>query len=203
MKTLIRTIALVLTLSLAPAVVAQQSPTDGDQRQDASGDSSPVPIPFDGSEAQMERAKLLLSGYHGVAPKELFVETLDDPRSLLWALANHDGHPMYQKRALTALSYWPDARLYSLYVRLLRDDDTADTLRHRLILLLGEHFPNQALDELVVYLNHDDLQLRLSAIEAIRRIPSKDAVAALVAALETETNAVAKERLEQYTQVAR
>lgn len=211
MQSVPKMLALVLTTvltcaALASTASAQQSPTTGDttgQTTDPDSDS-PVPFPFDGNEADYERATMLLSGFHGIPPKETFEQKLDNPEQILLGIAlSEDTSAVYRKQALAALAYWPNDTVFSLYGRLLKDAQTEDTIRHRVMLLMAEHFEGRALQQLRPYLSDDDLQLRLSAIEAIRRLPSDDAVEALREALKTETNAVAKKRLEQYTQTLR
>lgn len=204
MKTLLKTIVLALTLTVASTAFAQQSPAAGDQTGQSPTTDRPIPLPFDGSSKEVERAKLLLSGYHGLPPKEIFEEALDNPKAVVYSLAtDKDGFSLYRKRALSALGYWADAGVLRLYVQVLQDDQTDDMIRHRLIMLVAEHFPKKALAHLKPFLSHNDLQYRLTAIEAIRRLPSDDATAVLKAALETEKNTVARKRLEQYTQTIR
>ncbi len=199
-------ICVLACAALASTASAQQSPTSGDTTDQTTdpGSDSPVPFPFDGNEAEYERATMLLSGFHGIPPKETFEQKLDNPEQILLGIAlSEDTSAVYRKQALAALAYWPGDTVFSLYGRLLKDAQTEDTIRHRVMLLMAEHFADRALEKLRPYLSDDDLQLRLSAIEAIRRLPSDDAVEALREALKTETNAVAKKRLEQYTQTLR
>lgn len=203
MKTLLKTIILALTLTVASTAFAQQSTTATTTGQTDST-TSPVPFPFDGNEKEFERAKLLLSGYHGVPSKKTFEETLDQPKLVVTAIALDDSSfGMHRKHALTALGYWADAGVLRTYTGLLQDTQTDESLRHRLMLLLADHFPSEALGHLKPYLSHDDLQYRLTAIEAIRRVPGDDAIAALRQAKKSETNKVALERLEKFTRTAR
>lgn len=207
MKSLLKSLVFALTLTCAASAFAQSGSTAGQN-------DSPVPFPFDGKKAQgdqrkldqqqLDKAQLLLSGYHGLPPKEMFVESLDDPKLVLTAMAlDAKGPELHRKRALSALGYFADAGVERIYVDLLQDASTPEAIRHRLIFLLAEHFPADALAHLKPYLTHKNLQYRLSAIEAIRKLPSDDAVAALRDALQHEDNAVAKKRLQQYTQVAK
>lgn len=216
MKTLLKTIVVTLTLSVASTAFAQQAAppgnTVGQTTDQTASSNSPVPFPFDGksdersgaSNKQVERAKLLLSGYHGVPSKQAFEEALASPKLVVTAIALDDNSfAMHRKHALQALGYWADAGVLRLYTQLLQDPQTSEPMRHQVILLLANHFPGEALDRLRPYLGHDDLQYRLTAIEAIRRLPDDDAVEALRAAKKSETNAVALERLEKYTRVVR
>jgi hypothetical protein len=208
MKTLLKTIVLALTLTVASTAFAQQAPsgsdTAGDGTDQTASPNSPVPFPFDTNEAEFERAKLLLSGYHGLPPKETFEETLDHPKLVVTAIAlDKNAFSMHRKHALAALGYWADAGVLRIYTQLLQDDGLGEAIHHKLILLVAEHFPGEALGHLEPYLSHDDLQFRLTAIEAIRRIPGDKAVEALRVAKKSETNKVALERLEKYTRIVR
>jgi hypothetical protein len=209
---LLKTIVFGLIVTFASTASAQQDQSQQDRSQTDTS-TSPVPMPFDGKQgdspnqgdqSDVERAKMLLMGYHGLPSKETFEENLDDPKVVVMSIAlDEGGFSLHRKRALAALGYWADAGLMRIYNQLLQDAQAPDVLRHRVILLLAEHFPDEALGHLKPFLAHKDLQYRLSAIEAIRRLPSDEAVAALREALETETNAVAKKRLEKYTRVLR
>lgn len=220
MRTLLQTIVLALVLTAASAVLAPQEVLA--QQEESASPDSPVPMPFDGDrdeqanqddqtsqdnqspKSDVERAKMLLMGYHGLPSKETFEDNLDQPKVVVTSIAlDQDGFTLHRKRALAALGYWADAGVMRHYTQLLADAQTPETLHHATILLLAKHFPKEALGHLKPYLAHANLQYRLSAIEAIRRLPSDDAVEALREALKTETNAVAKRRLEKYSQVVR
>jgi hypothetical protein len=214
---------LALIVTVASTAFAQQGSDhqqgsddqqgSGDQQDQVSSPISPVPMPFgddkSGSTTQeaktdLESAELLLMGYHGLPPKEAFEENLDQPKVVLTSIVlDDDGFLLRRKRALAALGYWADAGVLRLYTRLLQDPQAPEALHHAAILSIADHFPDEALGHLEPYLTHDDLQYRLSAIEAIRRLPGEDAIDALREALKTETNAVAKKRLEKFTRVLR
>lgn len=203
MKMLANTIAILALLLCAPLAAAQESPsTDG-----YSGGPTldqPGQIPTDGAEAEQQRARLLLSSHHQLPDKELFEEYLDTPRQTLVDIALDEGQlTLYRKQALSALGYWPDVMVYEVYTDLLDDEQTPDNLRHRVMLLLADHFSGQALSHLEPRLSDDDLQIRLTAIEAIGRLDSGDAVEALEAARDDESNSVAKKRIDEAIRAAR
>jgi HEAT repeat protein len=216
MRTLLKTIVLALIVTFASTALAQQTAFAQQGDQQSSSPDSPVPMPFDGDQddqddqdrsddrSDADQARMLLMGYHGIPSKEIFEDNLDQPKVVLTSLALDDGgFSLRRKRALSALGYWADAGVMRTYTQILQDAQTPASLRHRVILLIAEHFPADALAHLKPYLGHKNLQYRLSAIEAIRGIPSDDALSALRDALESETNSVAKKRLEKYTRVAK
>ncbi len=205
MKTLTTILVTALLLTVASTGFAQQSSTVGPTtgtHSDTTEPDSPVPFPFD--KKQLARAKLLLSGYQGLPPKKTFERSLDHPKQVLLALAlDKKGFDLYRRRALSALGYYADARVERIYVDVLADANTPEAIRHRVMFLLADHFPADALRHLAPYLHDKNLQYRLTAIAAIRRLPGDDATAALRDALKTEKNPVARKRLAQYTQVVR
>lgn len=184
-----------------------------------SAQSSPVPIPFDSAPAApaagtqtptspqqtsadtLRRAYRLLSGYHAIPPQKVLRAQFSDPRTVLLTLAQDaQTPPLQRQRALEALGYFADASVQQTYVKLLQDSQTSEMVRHRVMTLLAEHFPASALPHLQPFLEHPDLQFRLSAIEALRRIPGQDALHALKKAAKTEKDEVAQKRLRLYTQ---
>jgi hypothetical protein len=198
MKKLINISVLSLGLLVGSTALAQQTTTPSQTPQSNPTDSTPVPVPF---EEKVAQAKLLLSGYHGLPDAKTFTKQLGDPKMVLMAIAlDEDGFDLYRKRALSALGLFADADVLRTYIDLLQDEDTPEGTQHRLLVLLADHFPDSALPYLQPYVDHDDLRYRLTAIEAIRRIPSNEALAVLHDAKTSERNKTALRRLDQYTQ---
>lgn len=179
---------------------------------------SPVPIPFDpthatpgtGAQTQapsqgasaetLRRAYRLLSGYHGIPPQKVLSAQFSDPRAVLLLLASDaQTPPLQRQRALEALGYFADAQVEATYVKLLKDEQAPEMARHRVMTLLAQHFPASALLHVQPFLEHEDLQFRLSAIEALRRIPGDDALRALRKAAQAEPDETAQKRLRAYT----
>lgn len=199
MKKLLQTIALVaLIAGCGTVAVAQTSPTADDSSDSVVDRPGQIPAPGDKEKEQFERARLLLSTHHELPAKKVFEKQLEEPRETLMAIAVDEGQlSLYRKQALAALGYWPDGKVYDLYTEMLGDDETPENMRHRLMLLLADHFPEQALGELEPHLGDEDLQVRLTAIEAIGRIDSEKANEALKGALDDEDNDIARKRLEE------
>ncbi|MFW5967959.1 MAG: HEAT repeat domain-containing protein [Persicimonas sp.] len=198
MKMLAQMLTLVVLLAGGSAALAQQSATTDDSSDSVIDRPGQIPTLGDQEKEELERARLLLSTHHELPAKKVFEEQLEEPRETLTAIAvDEDQLSLYRKQALAALGYWPDVKVYELYTEMLGDDQTPENMRHRLILLLADHFPEQALGELEPYLSDEDLQFRLTAIEAIGRLDTSKAVEALEEARTEETNDVARERLDE------
>ena len=195
MKRTLKPIVLALALLMAAPALAQQA---GDS---PSGDSQSSGQAPQLDQATLERARLLLSGYHGMPAKAALEASLPNARQVMWRLAHDaDGFSMHRQRALAALGYWADDAVFGLYRDLLADADTDPLMRMRLVVLLAKHFGQRALPLVAPYLDHDDVQMRLSAIDAVRRIPGQPAQDALTDRLASETNTVARDRLVEATE---
>lgn len=192
MKMLIKIAVCSLMLFVAAPVAADSSPA-ADKTQGGAIDQ-----PDDVADRQLERARLLLSSHHQLPERETFEEQLEDPRATLISIARDtDQLSLYRRQALDALGYWADQEVAKLYVDLLDDDQTPGNVEHRLMLLLADHFEDEALTHLEPYLSDDDLQLRLTAIEAIGRIDTEEADTALKDAREDEQHDIALKRYQR------
>lgn len=146
---------------------------------------------------QLEAARLLLSGYHGIPEVERFEAALTDPSATLLEIATDDDEsPIHRDRALGALAYWPTADVRSLYVDLIEADDTPEMVRHRVIGHLAYTFGDDSLQYVAPYLSDDDVQFRLTAIDALQHVGTPAAVSLLDSAAEVETHSVVLQRLE-------
>ncbi|AWV90519.1 HEAT repeat domain-containing protein [Bradymonas sediminis] len=151
-----------------------------------------------------DQARVLLSGYHNIPPKAAFDSNLKQPQQVLMDVAQGENTlPLQRQRAVEALAYYADAKVEGLYRSLLEDKKSPEMLRHRVMGLLAVNFPKTALPTLEPYLAHSDLQFRLSAIDAIRRIPGDAALQTLQRASKSETHKVAQKRLAQYLRTTR
>lgn len=208
---------LIIPLSLAgllfctPAFAQDPLPTSptpvpaniGVSDNSAKSGKSPANLPKKSIDSH-QRAGLLLSGYHGIPPKSVFDDNLAQPQKVLLSFARNEKIlPLQRQRALEALGYFADAQVEALYRDLLQDKQTAEMTRHRVMGLLATNFPQTALPALEPFLEHSDLQYRLSAIDAVRRIPGDAAHLALQKAAKFETNKVAQKRLTKYTRITR
>ncbi|MFT6395879.1 MAG: HEAT repeat protein [Bradymonadia bacterium] len=146
---------------------------------------------------QLEAARVLLSGYHGIPEAERFESALTDPSATLLEIAtNADESPIHRDRALGALGYWPNAEVQSLYVDLIEGEDTPEMVRHRVIGHLAYTFGDDALQYVAPYLSDDDVQFRLTAIDALSHVGTPAALLLLDSAAEVETHSVVLQRLE-------
>jgi len=145
---------------------------------------------------QREKAMLLLSGYHGIGSKADFEAALVEPEALLASIARDpEVDPVHRDRALAALVYWPDEQTLSLYGGLLATADTTEMNRHRIIGYLAVGYGDRSIPWVEHYLTVNDLQFRLTAIEALRTIGSDHARDLLTQAEVVELSPLVIERI--------
>jgi HEAT repeat protein len=201
MKKLVTTIFAALILAAAAPAAAGDTVDQPDQNLPETS----APKSVDQLEPAVAKdARLLLSGYHGLPSKQLLESKLPNTRGVLMAYAQDDrAFPLYRKRALRALGYYADAEIRSLYEALLADDDTDEMVRHTLIGLLAEHFGAASVSTIAPYLSADDVQMRLTVVEALRKVDADAAQEALREAKKGETNEIVKRRIEEATRVVK
>jgi hypothetical protein len=152
--------------------------------------------------SDLDAAILLLSGYHGIPDAEAFETALSDPTETLFALATDDSlSPIHRDRALGALAYWPSEQVQALYISLIEGADTPEMVRHRVIGHFAYSFGEVALPYVAPYLTDDDVQFRLTAIDAISHVDTPAAQSLLAEAAQSETHHIVLQRLEAAQQV--
>lgn len=185
--------SLVLALGFASLlagadVAAQVSPTD------PTGPSLPV-VPIDA--AEREAVSFLLRAIHELPAADAFVEAAERPVEVLWAIALDDAEPAFVRdRAVLALGYWPDERLWAfLYARATSGVDEMST--HNAIAELARVWPERSLSVVTPLLASSELQVRLSAVDALGRHPAPEAAQSLREALSVEANPVVRDAIER------
>lgn len=161
--------------------------------QDGNGPTPPVTVPQQ-TDAQ-KSIGILLSVHHELPAKAQF-ESIEDHRAILARMATDRTSPREQKRALEALAYWPDAATLQVYTSVLNDPQTRVGTRHQTLLLVGDNYDDRALEVLERYLSADDVQLRLTAVDAIARTATEDGYDMLESHAQVETSKVVLERIE-------
>jgi len=76
--------------------------------------------------------------------------------------------------------YWASGEVFLLYLDTVASVDTPDGTRHRTVLLLAETFGDRAIPALQPLLHSDDLQLRITAVQALGTIQTDESYALLV-----------------------
>ena len=153
-------------------------------------------------DGDFDRAITLLSGYHGIPDAETFESALANPTETLLQIANDESQsPIHRDRALGALSYWPSDEVQDLYVGLIEADDTPEMVRHRVIGHLAHGFGEAALPHVAPYLTDDDVQFRLTAIDAVSHVGTPAAQGLLEEAAQAETHHIVLQRLEAARQI--
>ena len=169
------------------------------------GDSAFPPLPdIDGpvapdpaDEAAMESLRLLLQAHHALPPREAFEALGVDVEAMLWRVAGHeDEFLLTRQRALIALAWYPSDRLRQYYEHLLANPATHEVTQHQVLGLLLGTFGDRGLTTAERWLEHPDMQRRLTAVHALAGMTSLDATALLERALENEHDALVRERIE-------
>lgn len=153
-------------------------------------------------EPQVAQVRLLLSGYHELPDQALFDRVEDAPR-IVGALAHGADGPI-RDRALAALGrYWPSGDVYLLYAKVLADDATRTGTRHRVMVYFADAFGERALPAIRPYLASPDVQLRISAVHAVGRIGTDEAMEVLDRFAAHETNTVVLEAVDEAARTLR
>lgn len=183
----------IITLLLSPSAMAQQEETH--RRPEMPSTELP------GQEAGEREAVLAwLSHYHQVPTREQLEKASPQARQLLFEIAQDESaFLMHRHRALYALGAWADQEVYDYLQGLLADEDTEDGLRHHLLPIMAQSFGQEALQDLVPFLTHDDPQIRISAAGAIAHIPGEAPKEALLKAMDAEKHPMVQTQLERYT----
>jgi len=141
----------------------------------------------------------LLHAYHELPERSVFLSASPSARAILRDIAtNEKVFWLHRSRALNALGHhWADDETFALIDAAVRSKDTPTTGLHQVMLMHVAHFGARATPSVVMHLGHGDVQVRLSAVEALRRLP-QDAVAraALKEARETESVPYVREQID-------
>lgn len=145
---------------------------------------------------------LLLSGYHDLAPQSSF-DAVPNAPAIVETLAR-GSHSVVRDRALAALgSYWPSADVFLLYANVIASSDTAEGTRHRVVLMMAESFGNTAIPAIKPLLSADDLQLQITAVQALGSIGSDEAFATIVSFSQSVTNPALIEQIDRSARILR
>lgn len=167
--------AALMVLLLAGTALAD-APLHNAQGDHDDGSLLHDPSPAAPAMTAREQLLVLLSGHHGLPPREEIEAAVPTARALLWEIAHdEDQHPIQRDRAVAALAWWPDDDVRALYRRLISDSGTRTMLRHRAIAMAGAHLGPAMLEDIAALVDADDLQLRLSAIEALHAMAVPEA----------------------------
>ncbi|RVU47924.1 hypothetical protein EA187_00360 [Lujinxingia sediminis] len=150
-------------------------------------------------DAHIEEAVLMLLSQHHRAPTLKQLEGLT-PRARYFVeriARDEDAFAFHRERALIALGYWADDATFNYLAGLLDNPQTDESLLHTLLPLLANSFGERAVGELTPFvLEHDNVQVRISAAAALGRLNSDEAFKILDIAIEQEPNPIARQRIE-------
>lgn len=105
--------------------------------------------------------------------------------------------PTVRSRAATALRHYPDAASFAALEVLARDEQTPVLVRRKAVRALAEGWGAQALGLVKPLVEHENLQLRESALRALAMIPTPEARALLEERLRLEPRAYLRETIQE------
>ena len=162
-----------------------------------------IPISAFANEPGPQIAALMM-GYHGPPERAVLEAVTPDARRYLEHLAQDQKTPMMQRyNAIAALSAWSDAQTLKIYGALLADPNMPEGGLHRILGLIGQVFGQEGLPLVHPFLDHPDVQLRLSAIDAVAHLPGGASDKVLLDLLRRERHEAARTRLLQWFQGVR
>jgi len=186
---------LAAMLLLALPVSAQVGPAPEDE---APVPAAPDPVEPAFTAEEREAVFVMLTAYHALPNAATFEAAARAPQAALWSITRDETvSPLFRDRALAALTYWPTPELRAHLESLLRSPDTREMVVHRALGQLATAFGDDAVGVIVPFLGVDDVQLRLTAVHALREIGSVRAAAALDEAALHERHPVVLEQLER------
>ncbi len=138
---------------------------------------------------QQEQVQFLLTSIHEVPSRTALNEVASDPKAILMELVE-TRQGFIRDRALLALGHYADGQVWSLYASLLNDSASPEAMRHKLMMRTAEVFGESALDMVVPYLSHGDVQMRLTAVAALQSMNSVAARSELAERLDAEASPI-------------
>jgi hypothetical protein len=185
----------LLVLAVCRPVVAQDATDAGDEAE----------------RGVRERVVFALSGYHARIDRAHLDEIASSERveALLRELVGEAQlRPSLRLRAVEALGHFGDDDSAALLEAIIEEPSEAlelpgarhaDLFQHQAMLSFARIRPEQAAASLAPFLAHDDLQLQMTAIEALGRFGGREGRERLEQARPEITGAAALRRLERFT----
>ncbi len=153
--------------------------------------------PF-GMSSETKDVQLLLRGYHGVPERAEFEAASPKARDILKSFANDPLGGLFRERAIIALGHWPDAETLWLYRRSLKDPTLSEEARHLILLHGAETFGEPIMNDVLPFLQDDDVATRITAVAALSKIGTDAAFAQIDAHAKAETDASVLEAIDNY-----
>lgn len=191
---------------LASSVALAQSPTRAEALAAQRGDlvelraGSPLvqtvaAQPLDAE--VLEHITLLLSGYEYFPTAADLQAVTPDPVPYLVELSSRDeGLPVHRHRAVAALAYFPGESVQQYLDYLLTSPHTPELMRHHVMNALVTGFGEASLPVIEPFLANADVQLRLTAVNAVATIATPAAATVLEHCLSLEQSELVRERIQ-------
>ena len=122
---------------------------------------------------ERQRVQQVLNAYHGVQLKDLVAAANDPQAHLLEMLDETATRPLTRLQALAALAHFPNKATRSVYLDIIKKADHKDRGSrelHRAIQGLAFGFGEAAAEQIEPLLKHKDVQVRLTAVDAMSKL---------------------------------
>ncbi len=151
---------------------------------------------------EQRNVALLLMAYDQFPTAEAFKQVSANPRAVILSIYRDPASkPIVRLQALDALSLFPNEEVRELYKGILAKGwaDEAPGEAHRAINGLMHGFGTDALADVAPMLNDKDIQIRMTAIEAIFNSGKEEGQRLLKARLDKENHPVVRDLLVKRT----
>lgn len=148
---------------------------------------------------QQEQITFLLSGYHYFPDQAKLLSVSPNAVNLLMAIAEDNNNiTSLRVQAIRALGLFPNDDQAAAYLQLkLQDTALRDTYVRASMNAAMHAFPDRALKWVEPWLEHGDVQLRISAIHTVGKLGGEPGKALLRQRVARETDPLAKESLQR------
>ena len=146
-----------------------------------------------------QRIRILLSAYHDFPSRDDLLAVSPDASSILIDLFNDESsRPTLKRRAIDALGFLSDDVSQNFLVYLLQNDAQLETgYVHHAITAYSRLNGEGSIAELERFLQHDDPQIRLTAVSAARDFAGKAGQNLLESRLKLETNELVRNKIQK------
>ncbi|MDX9719475.1 MAG: HEAT repeat domain-containing protein [Myxococcota bacterium] len=144
------------------------------------------------------KIKLLLSAHCSFPTRDELLAVTDDVASILIELYEDPASiPSLRTRAIDALGWFQEDATANFFEQVLTRPETPERELHHAISAYNKAFGDLAVPTTVVFLNHSDVQLRLTAVDALGKNGGKAAQAVLLERQAREVDPVVSEKLQR------
>lgn len=146
-----------------------------------------------------QHIRILLSAYHEFPSRDDLLAVSPEASSILIDIYNDESsRPTLKRRAIDALGFLSDQTSQDFLLYLLQNAPELETgYVHHAITAYSRLNGEESIGEIAQFLGHEDLQIRLTAVSAVRDFAGKAGQNLLRQRLEAETDALVRAKIEK------